>query len=66
MSYEQKINKVINQLNEFVNEGSAELKSIEKVMMALMDMGRKLKDNNQRKKLGVALSAVSDLRDMLK
>ena len=23
-------------------------------------------DNNQRKKLGVALSAVSDLRDMLK
>tara|TARA_Y100001951_G_scaffold40593_1_gene32144 strand:- start:331 stop:531 length:201 start_codon:yes stop_codon:yes gene_type:complete len=66
MSYEQKINKVINQLNESVNEGSAELKSIEKVMMALMDMGRKLKDNNQRKKLGVALSAVSDLRDMLK
>ena len=66
MSYEQKINKVINQLNESVNEGPAELKSIEKVMMALMDMGRKLKDNNQRKKLGVALSAVSDLRDMLK
>ena len=66
MSYEQKINKVINQLKESINEGSAELKSIEKVMMALMDMGRKLKDNNQRKKLGVALSAVSDLRDMLK
>ena len=60
---------VVNNLkesNESVNEGPAELKSIEKVMMALMDMGRKLKDNNQRKKLGVALSAVSDLRDMLK
>ena len=66
MSYEQKINKVINQLKESINEGPAELKNIEKIMMALMDMCRKLKDNNQRKKLGVALSAVSDLRDMLK
>ena len=66
MSYEQKINKVINQLKESVNEGPAESKSIDKIMMSLMDMGRKLKDMKQRKQLAVALSAVSDLRDMLK
>ena len=41
-------------------------KSIDKIMMSLMDMGRKLKDMKQRKQLAVALSAVSDLRDMLK
>tara|TARA_B100001063_G_scaffold216286_1_gene217864 strand:- start:9 stop:209 length:201 start_codon:yes stop_codon:yes gene_type:complete len=66
MSYEQKINKVINQLKESVNEGPAESKSIDKIMMSLMDMGRKLKDMKQRKQLAVALSAVSDLRNMLK
>ena len=66
MSYEQKINKVINQLKESVNEGPAESKSIDKIMMSLMDMGRKLKDMKQSKQLAVALSAVSDLRNMLK
>ena len=66
MSYEQKINKVINQLQETVNEGPAESKSIDKMMISLMDMGRKLKDMKQRKQLAVALSAVSDLRNMLK
>jgi septal ring factor EnvC (AmiA/AmiB activator) len=66
MSYEQKINKVINQLKESVNEGPAESKSIDKMMISLMDMGRKLKDMKQRKQLAVALSAVSDLRNMLK
>ena len=66
MSYEQKIYKVMNQLKESMNEGPAESKSIDKVMMSLMDMGRKLKDMKQRKQLAVALSAVSDLRNMLK
>ena len=66
MNYEQKINKVINPLKESVNEGPAESKSIDKIMMSLMDMGRKLKDMKQRKQLAVALSAVSDLRNMLK
>ena len=66
MSYEQKINKVMIQLKESMNEGSAESKSIDKIMMSLMDMGRKLKDMKQRKQLAVALSAVSDLRNMLK
>ena len=66
MNYEQKINKVINQLKGSVNEGPAESKSIDKIMMSLMDMGRKLKDMKQRKQLAVALSAVSDLRNMLK
>ena len=66
MSYEQKINKVINQLKESVNEGPAESKSIDKMMISLMDMGRKLKDMKQRKQLAVGLSAVSALRNMLK
>ena len=60
------IDKVMNQLKESMNEGSAESKSIDKVMMSLMGMGRKLKDMKQRKQLAVALSAVSDLRNMLK
>ena len=66
MSYEQKINKVINQLKESVNEGPAESKSIDKMMISLMDMSKKLKDIKQRKQLAVVLSAVSDLRNMLK
>ena len=53
-------------LKELLNEGPAESKSIDKMMISLMDMGRKLKDMKQRKQLAVALSAVSDLRNMLK
>ena len=53
-------------LKELLNEGPAESKSIDKMMISLMDMSKKLKDIKQRKQLAVVLSAVSDLRNMLK
>ena len=49
-----------------MNEGPAELKSLEKMMLGLMDMSKKLKDVKQRKQLSVVLSATHGLRNMLK
>ena len=49
-----------------MNEGPAELKSLEKMMLGLMDMSKKLKDIKQRKQLSVVLNAAHNLRNMLK
>jgi len=51
---------------ELLKEGPAELKSLEKMMLGLMDMSKKLKDVKQRKQLSVVLSATHGLRNMLK
>ena len=53
-------------LEEKLDEGASELKTVESMMVNLMKMGRKLKDMNQRKQLAVALGAISDLRNLLK
>ena len=52
--------------NESINEGPAELKKVETIMLTLMKLGRKITDRKQAEKLGAALSNISFLRDMMK
>ena len=52
--------------NESINEGPAELKKVETIMLTLMKLGRKITDRKQAEKLGAALSKISFLRDMMK
>ena len=63
-----KLKEIIREgiLEEKLDEGASELKTVESMMVNLMKMGRKLKDMNQRKQLAVALGAISDLRNLLK
>ena len=63
---ENQENRQMTKLKELLEEGPAELKSLEKMMLGLMDMSKKLKDIKQRKQLSVVLSAAHNLRNMLK